>query len=194
MALWGAPRPDREAALHACQAALAIDAAVGASVSAGFGDVPLRVRIGIHSGEAIVGNVCSKSRLNYTAIGDAVNLASRLEGANKAFGTAILISEATRAAAGSAIVVREIDRIAVQGYELVGLAGASPRPTWLDVYESALAAYRGRDFRRALVLLDGCLRHRPEDGPARHLAERCRALVADAPPAGWQAVLAVGAK
>ena len=128
MAFWGAPRPDAEQALHACRAALAIAASVDRiALPPGVGH-ELRVRIGIDSGPAVVGNIGSSTRLNYTALGDTVNLASRLEGVNKVYGSTIIIGHATRAAAGDRILVRELDAVAVYGrsegvriYELVGL-------------------------------------------------------------------------
>lgn len=200
MAFWGAPRPQPHTALEACRAALAI---VAETAAAGLMDAegqPLKVRVGLHSGEAIVGNIGSRTRLNYTAIGDSVNLASRLEGANKAYGTAILISEETRREAGEAILVREVDRIAVYGrdhgvtvYELLGLAATETRPAWVESYERALAAYRQRRFEDALGLIDACLAQRPQDGPAMALAERCRDLLA-APLVDWRPVHALQTK
>jgi adenylate cyclase len=201
MALWGAPRHDTLSALHACQSALAISAAVRALPLDEAKGQGLAVRIGINSGEAIVGNIGSRTRLNYTAIGDSVNIASRLEGANKLFGTAILISAATRAEAGAAIVVRELDRIAVYGkttgvavYELVGLTDGTDRPGWIEDYEAALQAYRDRDFRRALGRLDSCLARKPGDAPALLLAERCEQLLVREPEADWHPVLVLETK
>jgi adenylate cyclase len=201
MAFWGAPRPEPEAALQACAAALTI---VAETAAAGLMDAegrPLKVRVGLHSGEAIVGNIGSRTRLNYTAIGDSVNLASRLEGANKAYGTAILISEETRRQAGGAILVREVDRIAVYGrdvgitvYELLGLAGTMTRPDWVVSYEQALAAYRERRFRDALDLAEACLAQKPGDGPAAVLAERCRELIRAEPSPDWQPIHALQVK
>ncbi|MGE7471047.1 adenylate/guanylate cyclase domain-containing protein [Bosea sp. NPDC003192] len=200
MAFWGAPRPEPHTALPACRAALAIVAETAAAGLMDAGGQPLRVRVGLHSGEAIVGNIGSRTRLNYTAIGDSVNLASRLEGANKVYGTAILISEETRREAGEAIIVREVDRIAVYGrdhgvtvYELLGLAATETRPAWVESYERALAAYRQRRFDDALGLIDACLAQRPQDGPAMALAERCRDLLA-APLVDWRPVHALQTK
>ncbi len=115
MALWGAPGDDDNQALNACRAALEIVRAVKESGVVDDRGEPLGIRIGLSAGLAVVGNIGSPRRLNYTAIGDTVNLASRLEGANKAFGTAILISEATRQMAGDEILTREIGTIAVFG-------------------------------------------------------------------------------
>lgn len=201
MAFWGAPRSEPHTALQACRAALTI---VAETAAAGLMDAegqPLMVRVGLHSGEAIVGNIGSRTRLNYTAIGDSVNLASRLEGANKAYGTAILISEETRREAGEAILVREVDRIAVYGrdlgvtvYELLGLAATATRPAWVETYERALAAYRQRHFRDAMDLIEACLEQKPQDGPAMALAGRCRDLLTAPPPADWRPVHALQTK
>lgn len=196
MAFWGAPRPDREQALHACRAALAIEAGLRAAAddpaSAG-----LRVRIGLHTGPAIVGNVGSERRLNYTALGDTVNLASRLEGANKAYGTTILLSSATRERAGEAVLAREIDTVAVYGrregvrlFELLGLAG-SGQGRGHAAYARALALYREAHFAEALAALDAAA---AQDGPSAWLAARCRELAAAPPGPRWTAVTQLDVK
>ncbi|HEX6013651.1 MAG TPA: adenylate/guanylate cyclase domain-containing protein, partial [Geminicoccaceae bacterium] len=147
MAFWGAPLPDADQALHACRAALAIEAAMRAASGRGEPLGQLKVRIGLNTGPAIVGNVGSARRLNYTALGDTVNLASRLEGVNKVYGTTILLSAATEARAGGAVRTREIDTVAVVGrsegvriLELTGLAGTAP-PAVHARYAEALALY-----------------------------------------------------
>ena len=129
MAFWGAPAANADHAVDACRAALACQQALRQSGLSDDGGRPLKVRIGINSGEVLVGNIGSEFRLNYTVIGDAVNVASRLEGANKEYGTDIIIGEETRRLAGDRIEVRELDRLTVYGregglaiYELLGIA------------------------------------------------------------------------
>lgn len=128
MAFWRAPAPDPDQAAAACRAALD-----GLERIASAGDLrdcegrPFRLRIGINTGEVLVGNVGTAHRLNYTAVGDAVNMASRLEAANKDYGTSILIGEATRLRLDQQFGVRLVDRVKLRGrtgavdvFELVG--------------------------------------------------------------------------
>jgi adenylate cyclase len=204
MAFWGAPLPDERHAEAACRAALACRRAMASLPGLPAGE-PLRLRIGINTGPMLVGNVGSEERLNYTVIGDSVNLASRLESLNKSFGTDIIMGEATRLAAGDAILVREVDQVAVYGrmestavFELIAMADEKPdseKLAWLAIYEAGLAAYRQRRWPEAIALLDrvaaarGC-----EDPPASTLKERCRALIASPPDSNWRPVTVMGSK
>ena len=202
MAFWGAPMANPDHAVDACSAALACQQALRASGLADDYGRPVKVRIGINSGDMLVGNIGSEVRLNYTVIGDAVNVASRLEGANKQYGTEIIIGEETRRLAGDRILVRELDRLVVYGragglaiYELVGIAepGAEP-PRWVALYESALAAYRARDFARAINLFREVLAAKPSDEPARIMVARCGEFLASPPGKDWEATNAMKVK
>ncbi len=201
MAFWGAPIENAGHARDACATALAIQRMMMAKQSqmpAGDPRAALRVRIGINTGRMLVGNIGSASRLNYTVIGDAVNVASRLEAINKRYGTAIVIGEETRRAAGDAIVVRQLDWVAVYGrsegvaiYELLAMAadGLGDRPDWVTRYEAGLADYRDRRWPEAERYFAAANAARPEgDGPSRLFIERCRVLVADPPGADWTPV------
>src|SRR6266478_4266998 len=106
MAFWGAPAANADHAVDACRAALACQRALRSSELTDDSGRSLRVRIGINSGDMLVGNIGSEFRLNYTVIGDAVNIASRLEGANKEYGTEIIIGEETRRLAGDRVHAR----------------------------------------------------------------------------------------
>jgi adenylate cyclase len=202
MAFWGAPAADADHAVHACRAALACQRALRGSGLADDSGRPLRVRIGVNSGDMLVGNIGSELRLNYTVIGDAVNVASRLEGANKEYGTEIIIGEETRRLAGDTIHVREIDRLMVYGraggiaiYELLDMAEHEVTPPdWVALYASGLAAYRKRDFPAAIGFFRRVLAARASDQPARIMLERCSLYLRSPPADDWQATNAMKAK
>ena len=159
MAFWGAPRQNPDHAEHACRAALELVDVVESSSLQSQSDNALHVRIGLNSGEALVGNIGSEQRLNYTAIGDVVNVASRLEGTNKTYGSAIIIGPETRQEAGSAIVVRELDTVEIQGrsealvvYELIAMADSfKGSRDWIDAYETGLSHFRASRFPEAIT-------------------------------------------
>src|SRR6185312_2388139 len=157
VAVFGAPVDDPEHAINAVRAALQCSARLPEleRVQAVFPSRTLRQRIGINSGEALVGNIGSHRRFNYTVMGDTVNLASRLEGANKVFGTTVIASEVTVTLTGQALVWRELDRIVVKGragavriYEPLA-AAATATPGYIKAYAEGLARFRDRDFAGA---------------------------------------------
>jgi adenylate cyclase len=202
MAFWGAPQPDPDHALNACRAALAMLEAVRATGLVDDAGRPLRIRIGVNSGTVLVGNIGSSTRLNYTALGDAVNVASRLEGANKVYDTAIIIGEETRRLAGDRIVVRELDEIAVYGrtggtaiFELVGLAGESPESLgWVAAYADGLRRYRDREWVEAIALFATVVAMRGGDRPSELMIERCSVLLEAPPETSWSGVTALRTK
>ncbi|WP_027552773.1 adenylate/guanylate cyclase domain-containing protein [Bradyrhizobium sp. Cp5.3] len=205
MAFWGAPQPQADHALRCCRAALACRKAMEESGLADDLGQPLQIRIGINSGRMLVGNIGSELRLNYTVIGDAVNVASRLEGANKSYGTQILIGEATERLARGAIVTREIESIAVYGreeglsvHELIGIvdegAVGSGTAGWIADYEHGLANYRARRFAAALADFEAVLKEHSHDRPAELMRDRCRQFVVAAPDAAWRPVAALTSK
>jgi adenylate cyclase len=193
MAVWNTPTPCPDHAQRACEAALACRDAESALFRSPQweGRPPLHTRFGIHRDRVMVGHFGSPDRMSFTALGDGVNLASRLEGLNKQYGTTVLVTEAVREDAKDAFDFRLVDVVAVKGktkgirvYELLGRADAGRDLRAVRAYEGALDLYWNRDFRGALAILDG----QPEDGPSRVLADRARTLVAVPPPADWDGV------
>jgi class 3 adenylate cyclase len=151
-------------------------------------------RIGIATGEALVGSIGSDVMMSYTVMGDVVNLASRLEGANKVYGTRNLVSERTVAAIGDAIEMREIDRVVVAGhthseviFEIMGHKGAlTPQQSASrQSYLEGLAAYRDRRWADASRALDAAIEAVPGDGPSLALLGRIENLKAEPPSPDW---------
>ncbi len=204
MALWNAPSPDPNYVDNACRAALA---ALRASedLNRAFeaqGEHPLRTRFGLHVGDALVGNVGSAERMQFTALGPNVNLASRIEGLNKYYGTQLLVSDAIRKQASPGFVFRQIDVVEAAGttksvaiHELVGMRDAGspfavPPATIeaINAYEVALKACLAREFEDALGLVEEVLMENPADHAALMLAERCNRYIAHPPPDDWDGV------
>jgi adenylate cyclase len=199
MAFWGAPVALDQHAYHACMAAVAAQDRLASLFRQweSKGKTRFATRIGIHTAEVIVGNMGYEERLNYTVVGDGVNLASRLEGLNKFYGTSTLVSHTTEALIRDHFEFRRVDRVAVKGktegvdvFELLALKGDLPvnLRKLLDVYENGLAAYFERDWKFALQHFNTVLKYRPGDGPSQVLAARCRRFMVQSPPATWNLI------
>jgi class 3 adenylate cyclase len=152
------------------------------------------LRIGIATGEVLTGSIGSELMMSFTVMGDAVNLASRLEAVNKTYGTRILISQATADAIGSHLELREVDRLAVAGqsapqtiFEVMGRAGAltAAHESLRSHYAEGLAAYRARRFDEARAAFNAALEAVPGDGPARALLARLAQFEVNPPDEGW---------
>ncbi|MBN1442719.1 MAG: CHASE2 domain-containing protein [Planctomycetes bacterium] len=196
MAVWGAPAATADHAEQACLAAVDLRTRLDRLESeiAGEHSIPLRTRIGINSGEMVVGMVGGEGLAHYTALGDNVVIASRLEGACKTYGARILIGETTYEKAKDVIAAREIDRVVLKGkrkairiHEILGRRGEidDRARRRIDLYSRALALYRERRWEEARAQLDELLQADPEDGPARVLKARCEGLRARDPGPGW---------
>ncbi len=194
MAFWGAPSPLGDHAARACAAALRCQKRLAEYAARG---TPLHTRIGVATGDVLVGNIGSTERMNYTVMGDTANLASRLESLNKQLGTSLMISEPTFEAARAAIVARPLDVVAVKGksrgvrvYELLAMASdhdAAAEALAADA-EAALDAYLARDFAAAIAAYDRILARTPGDQPAATLRARAAAFAETPPPPAWTGI------
>jgi class 3 adenylate cyclase len=202
MAYWGPPfNEDGEQARLACLAAIDM-ARRGTALRTelpellGVRTVPsdCDVRIGVATGEVLVGSIGSEFMMSCTVMGDAVNLASRLEGANKAYGSHCLVSAPTIAAAGDGLAFREIDRLVVVGqsqpetvFEIIGREDelTSEQVSLLDSYSKGLAAYRERRWDDARHAFSAGLEAVPGDGPSRAFVKRIGEFQENPPAADW---------
>ena len=199
MAFWGAPTRQSDHAQRACFAAIdmnnrLIELRVKAVQE---GITPLTVRMGVNTGQMVVGNMGSSQRMNYTIMGDAVNLASRLEGANKAYGSGMMISESTYRSCEEDIDVRELDRIMVVGksepvtvYQLLSRKNQTTGADadLVDQFSKGLEFYKAGDFRLAKSEFSSCLEIFADDGPALTYISRCQAFADNPPDADWDGV------
>jgi adenylate cyclase len=198
MALFNAPLDVPDHATHACSAAVRMMDKLK-ELNQGFsarGMHNIDIGIGINTGPAVVGNMGADVRFDYTAIGDSVNLASRLEGLNKYYGSHILVSEdSRRQVTDGRFTFREVDRVKVKGklhpvviYELM-ISDFELLPR----FEDALQKYRSRDFATARAIFEE-LYGEFGDGPSRLYLERCNEYITSPPPAEWDGVYTARSK
>jgi adenylate cyclase len=200
MAIFGAPIERADHAQRACAAALAMREVRKALVAewATIGRPRLRARTGINSGPMLVGNLGSSYRFAYGVLGDQVNLASRLEGLNRVYGTDILIGENTAALVEGAFVLRELDMVRVKGrrqavriYDLLATSDAVLPPKQdeaLRFYAAGLEAYRKQLWEEGVGLFKQSLALWLGDGPSRVMMERCQLYRDAPPPPDWDGV------
>jgi adenylate cyclase len=183
MAFWGAPLPLADHAVLACETALEMQAAMG-PLQDGWeaqGFPRISTRIGLHTGPVVAGNVGSKKRFNYTVMGDNVNLAARLERANKFYGTEIMLSEATYRRLGNTFLLRELDLVQVRGraqpvtiYELISLMPPTGPPAWLGLFEAGRAAFMQGKIPEASTRFCEILDLYADDQPTKVFLKRCQ--------------------
>lgn len=186
-AFWNAPDPQPDHATRACQAAIQIQAQPYQ-----FSETkPVLTRVGIHTGVANVGNFGSAHRVDYTAIGENINLASRLEGLNKYIGTQILISKETRDAASDEIVTRDLGLFRLKGFEktvnVVEVLGDTESirqqsQPLIKTFDSALTLFKNKDFEHATAAFEAILVTDPDDGPSKFYLKQIE-LLKITPPA-----------
>lgn len=203
MAFWGAPSEQPDHASHACRTALAMTRRLGELnlLWCARGIPTLHIGIGINTGPMWVGNMGSQVRFDYTVIGDAVNLGSRLESVNKQYGTRILISEYTYAKVNRRFICRELDSIRVKGkqqpvtiYELLTEGDDVRLRCLADSFKAALDLYRASRFAEARQGFHSVLLDFPDDSPSRVFIDRCTRYLSDPPPDGWDGVYQMTSK
>lgn len=205
IAMFGAPVPQADHALAACAASIDMQKRLVTLREKWKKEkqLTIRMRVGLCSGPAVVGNMGSNKRFDYTMMGDTVNTAARLEGVNKQYGTYVMISETTYEQVREKMVARELDAVNVVGkavpikiYELVGYVGQvdSLVMETLSLYASGLEAYRQRQwdvaeewFRQVLVMS-------ADDAPSRIMLDRCAAYRENAPPDDWNGAFMLTSK
>ncbi|HET7343918.1 MAG TPA: adenylate/guanylate cyclase domain-containing protein, partial [Methylomirabilota bacterium] len=195
MAFWNAPVEHADHAARACRATQdLLTALVRLNVGWAARGLPaISMRVGLATGPALVGNVGSSTKFNYTVMGDTVNLASRLEGAAKVFGTLSLVAGSTVQAAAGAVSCRELDWLAVKGRSeavpVFEIMPGEPTPGRLEAWEryaAGLAAYRARRFDEAREQFVAALKAEPDDGPSKELLARCDEYLVNPPPPEWR--------
>jgi adenylate cyclase len=198
MAFWGAPALRDDHAYRACVAAIKAQRRMEALNAAWTAEhkPALQMRVGIHSDIVLVGNVGSAERLSYTVFGDGVNIAARLEGVNKDFGTWICVSHSVFREAGERLWLRPIDQVTVKGrrgdlvvYELLGIrndgpeVAASPEQERLcRLTAAAFEAYAAQDWTVAAARYEETMAAFPDDPVARFMHARCRESADEKPP------------
>jgi adenylate cyclase len=204
MAFWGSPYPQTDHAECACRCALAMPKAL-VKLNAKWkqeGRPPIAIGIGLNTGDVNVGRMGSEKRLNWTVMGDNVNLASRLEGITKQYQIQVVISESTYNAVAGKFVCRELDKIKVKGknqpvniYELMDVAAErSKYESLLTGFDRAMAAYRSQNWKDAAGQFGQLLGVYPDDGPTRVFLQRALEYLDNAPETDWDGVYVMKSK
>lgn len=205
MAIFGAPLDLPDHADRCCRSAIKMMNRVDQINNnwTGRGLPPINIGIGINTGEAIVGNMGANIRFDYTAIGDNVNLASRLEGLNKYYGTEIIISESTKdGIPEDNYLIRELDVVRVKGksrpisiFEIIPDRGNKEDiKKSLEIFTDALGEYRGRNFGKAEQQFKQVLEYKPDDPVALLYIQRCHEYMKNPPPGNWDFVYTAESK
>ncbi|MCK9408251.1 MAG: CHASE2 domain-containing protein [Bacteriovoracaceae bacterium] len=205
MAVWGAPMELPNNAMNACRAALQMQEKTREIATRWEleGKPKLVVRMGVNTDMMVVGNVGGSARFDYTVIGDAVNLGSRMEGANKEYGTRIMVSERTQELVKDQLFCRELDYLIVKGktkpirvFELVGANNdiSNVNKEMIEFYNRGLSLYRERKFKKAIVELNRALQAKPDDGPSKLYLVRSQAYTKKPPPKDWNGVFELKTK
>jgi class 3 adenylate cyclase len=201
MAFWGAPVPMNDHAEKACHTAIIVQSNLRNVFQQWNinGKIPFLTRIGIHTGNVIVGNLGYKERLNYTIIGDTVNVSSRLEGINKVYGTEIIVSESTYKECQDNFEFRFLDRVSLLGrsggmniYELISLKDdiiIEERKIY-EFYEEGLRYYFDQNWPKALDCFNEVIKYHPNDAPSRLMLDRCLQYRNNPPSKEWDGIFA----
>jgi class 3 adenylate cyclase len=201
MAFFGAPLDVTDHAVRACAAAILMKKKEKELnkdfIQSGLSFDPLVTRIGINSGDMSVGNMGSERKMNYTVMGNAVNITARLEGVNKMFGTWILISENTRQEIGGAFLCRKLDRVRVAGisepvrvYELLDFTDSvtAEQKAMVDLFNTAHELFEKREWQAAEAGFQKVLDFSSDDSPSKVYLERCALYRMSPPSAEWDGV------
>ena len=205
MAFYGAPQPYIDHELRACKAAIDMKKKLREMQEKwrSIGQHELFVRMGMNTGLAVVGNMGSKMRMDYTAMGDSVNLASRLEGANKWYNTTAMISENTYNNVKDHVDVRKLDTIRVIGktepiviYELLGMKGTLPQKMYdvIELYNNGLKMFGEHQWKKAIKFFHEALEIIPDDGPSKTYVVRCEDYMKKPPSKNWDGVYSLKSK
>ncbi|MBI5475884.1 MAG: CHASE2 domain-containing protein [Ignavibacteriales bacterium] len=206
VAFWGAPIPQSDHAFLACRAAVQMQRRLDELRNNWLkeGKPELKVRIGINTGEVVVGNMGGADRFDYTIIGDSVNLGARLESANKQYKTKVMISSSTYQYVSEKIISRELDLLVVMGktepirvYELIGINGESlpaEKLMTVELYKKGLAHYRKKEWDEAVKEFEKVLKISPDDFPSQLYIERSYLYKKNPPPENWNGVFILQTK
>jgi len=206
MAEFGAPLPDADHAVNACLAAIDMQAelAILREKLLREGKAEIKARVGINSGSMVVGNMGSSMTFDYTVMGDNVNLSSRLEGANKEYGTYVMCSEATRKMVEHAIITRELDLLRVKGktegvlvHEVLAKKNdglSDKKQKLIDVYIRGLTTYKERRWEDGIKIFTEALSIDKDDSPSSVYLKRCREFKINPPPDDWDGIFTMRTK